>query len=593
MIEKYADFQSVSAAPAIKPAPGRVDNGCVSEPLEDMGDSKPPLRKHPLSSLATKIIFVVFLATFLTAVVVSWISVHSTYGFLRGQIDQEFPALLARTAQRIERWLGEGCAELERLATSAEVRDMLHGDSPAGNRSDPLGAALERTQHFQALVLLDAAGVAVAVAGPEAAPSPSALRGCLAALSADAVVHATGHSTAVAAIPVGAGSERRPGTLCGVYQERALAEMLTAGEISPSAEMVLIDGIGRIQFSSGEPGTAKLALSAARTSGAAKVVQEYRNHAGEHVVGAALPLVALDWTLIVEQPLQEAFEPVFSVMTRVFVIDLCIILLFSFLAYQVTATVVHPIEALSEGALRISRGELDVEIPNTKGSDEIGLLTRTFNDMTRKLLHHRTEIQEVNRKLLAQNHELQRVNEVLEQLSITDGLTKLHNHRFFQEHLTREIKRVSRSSEPLSLLLLDIDDFKQLNDRFGHLAGDELLVRLSQILNDSMRDTDLIARYGGEEFAVLAANTDLEGAVNLGEKIRTAVAETAFIVGDSMRPTGMTVSIGVAQFHGSRKELLRETDRALYRAKADGKNCVVAENPDGDDVIPDRFEQEA
>jgi diguanylate cyclase (GGDEF)-like protein len=288
----------------------------------------------------------------------------------------------------------------------------------------------------------------------------------------------------------------------------------------------------------------------------------------------------------VEQPFKEAFEPVFSVMTRVFVIDLCIILLFSFLAHQVTATVVQPIEALSEGARRISQGELDVEIQGAKGSDEIGLLIHTFNDMTRKLLHHRSEIEQVNLKLLSQNEEFQRANEILEQLSITDGLTKLHNHRFFQEHLTREIKRVDRSGEPLALLLLDIDDFKQLNDRFGHVAGDEFLVRLAQVLSQSVRDSDLIARYGGEEFAVLAVNTDLVGAVNLGEKIRTAVAEAAFIVGDSMRPMRMTISIGVAQYRGSRKQAFRAADRALYRAKGEGKNCVEAEDVDAADAGP-------
>jgi diguanylate cyclase (GGDEF)-like protein len=227
-----------------------------------------------------------------------------------------------------------------------------------------------------------------------------------------------------------------------------------------------------------------------------------------------------------------------------------------------------------------------VEVPCTRGSDEIGLLIRTFNDMTGKLLHHRSEIQEANRKLQAQNDELQRANEILEQLSITDGLTKLHNHRFFQEHLSREIKRVERSGEPLSLLLLDIDDFKQLNDHFGHVAGDELLVGLAQVLNQSIRDSDLIARYGGEEFAVLAANTDLAGAVNLGEKVRTAVGEAAFIVGDSMRPTRMTISIGVAQYRGSRKQLLRRADRALYRAKDEGKDCVIAEEVDPIEADP-------
>ena len=103
---------------------------------------------------------------------------------------------------------------------------------------------------------------------------------------------------------------------------------------------------------------------------------------------------------------------------------------------------------------------------------------------------------------------------------------------------------------------------------------------IARVLNQAMRDSDLLARYGGEEFAVLASDTDLKGAVHLAEKIRTAVAEAAFIVGDSMRPTRMTISIGVAQYRGSRKQLLRATDRALYRAKGNGKDCVEADELD-------------
>jgi diguanylate cyclase (GGDEF)-like protein len=182
---------------------------------------------------------------------------------------------------------------------------------------------------------------------------------------------------------------------------------------------------------------------------------------------------------------------------------------------------------------------------------------------------------EHNQTLLDRNLNLQQANEMLEQLSITDGLTQLHNHRFFQDHLTQQIKRVSRTHEPLSLLLADIDDFKLLNDRFGHAAGDELLRRLAAIMSDSIRDSDLLARYGGEEFAILADDTDLLGAYQVAEKLRTAVSETSYILGESRRPARVTVSVGVSQYDGNRKKFFEVADRALYQAKAIGKNCVV------------------
>jgi diguanylate cyclase (GGDEF)-like protein len=196
--------------------------------------------------------------------------------------------------------------------------------------------------------------------------------------------------------------------------------------------------------------------------------------------------------------------------------------------------------------------------------------------MLRRLRRQQAEIESRNRDLRERNAELQQAKETFEQLSITDGLTKLHNHRFFQDHLTREILRVGRSGEPLSMLLVDLDDFKQLNDRLGHARGDELLAGIARILNQSVRARSARG-YGGEEFVVLTPDTDLDGAYRLDEKIRTAVAESSFILDESLRPVRVTVSIGVAQFAGNRKSFFRAADRALYRAKDHGKNCVVTD----------------
>jgi diguanylate cyclase (GGDEF)-like protein len=298
------------------------------------------------------------------------------------------------------------------------------------------------------------------------------------------------------------------------------------------------------------------------------------------MLGSALSIGDLPLFIVIEESFETAFRPVLDVVSRVFLSDLVIILLSSLLAYRITARTMKPIEALSEGARRISQGDLDLQIPDPGSGDEIGLLTRTFNDMIRKLRTNQLDIERANARLTSQYDELLSANEILAQLSITDGLTKLHNHRFFQDHLTREIKRVNRIGDPLSMLLVDIDDFKSLNDRLGHAAGDELLARIARIMNGAIRESDLLARYGGEEFVILASSTDLVGAYRLAEKTRTAIAEASFILEDSMRPTGITVSIGVAQYKGNRKKFFLDADRALYRAKAEGKNCVVVDDDD-------------
>jgi diguanylate cyclase (GGDEF)-like protein len=218
-----------------------------------------------------------------------------------------------------------------------------------------------------------------------------------------------------------------------------------------------------------------------------------------------------------------------------------------------------------------------------RGEGEIQLLTRSFNEMSHRLLENRRaleeqqeEIAKANARLTDQNEELRSANEVLEQLSITDGLTRLHNHRCFQDQFAREAKRSDRTGQPLSLILVDIDDFKKLNDQLGHAAGDTVLQCVANVLTCELRDTDFLSRYGGEEFALLAPQTALEGALALAEKLRMAVQTAEFPV---LGPTGRartTVSVGVAQHGGNPEATFQAADRALYEAKGSGKDCVMS-----------------
>jgi diguanylate cyclase (GGDEF)-like protein len=170
-----------------------------------------------------------------------------------------------------------------------------------------------------------------------------------------------------------------------------------------------------------------------------------------------------------------------------------------------------------------------------------------------------------------------RLFEETRQLAITDELTGLANHRHFYHQLAREVRRAQRYKRPLTLLMFDLDYFKQYNDRFGHLAGDHALRETAELLRRNSRDVDLVARYGGEEFAVILPETDPERAVTQAERTRAAVAGHAFRGEDSNPQGDLTVSIGVAALSsGMRKieELVRDADQALYRAKAQGRNRV-------------------
>jgi two-component system cell cycle response regulator len=163
-----------------------------------------------------------------------------------------------------------------------------------------------------------------------------------------------------------------------------------------------------------------------------------------------------------------------------------------------------------------------------------------------------------------------------------EPLTGLYNRRHFMDRLGAEMAAAQRHERALSLLLIDIDHFKAVNDKFGHLAGDEALKMIAHVLKGSARKEDILARLGGEEFVVLSRETALPGGRALAERIRKAVERSRYAwEGQDIKLTvsiGVTVSIGLTEFKPGRndRELLAAADKALYQAKQAGRNCVVA-----------------
>ncbi|HYO56766.1 diguanylate cyclase [Archangium sp.] len=178
-------------------------------------------------------------------------------------------------------------------------------------------------------------------------------------------------------------------------------------------------------------------------------------------------------------------------------------------------------------------------------------------------------------------HERQRLSALvtrvasLERLSITDGLTQVHNHRYFQDRLREEFRRAQRYDDPLSLILIDLDHFKAFNDQHGHQVGDIVLCDVAASLQRSVRETDLLARYGGEEFAILLPRTPLAGALTVAERVWR---ELGALYTGPQRTLRVTASLGVSAFPhhavNSAEQLVRSADQALYRAKDEGRNRI-------------------
>jgi diguanylate cyclase (GGDEF)-like protein len=168
------------------------------------------------------------------------------------------------------------------------------------------------------------------------------------------------------------------------------------------------------------------------------------------------------------------------------------------------------------------------------------------------------------------------VVERTEALSVTDDLTRLFNSRYLNLSLRRETKRALRSNRPLSLLFIDLDGFKAVNDTYGHPFGSRALVEAAAVIRGCARETDVVARFGGDEFAVVLPETNREGAVFVGERVRERIAAFSFLTAEGL-DVRLTASVGVAtlpEAAGSAEELVQAADRAMYRVKMTGKNGI-------------------
>lgn len=197
--------------------------------------------------------------------------------------------------------------------------------------------------------------------------------------------------------------------------------------------------------------------------------------------------------------------------------------------------------------------------------------------------HERLQRSEFNsrRELEAANAQLHQLNQELQSLASLDELTRIANRRCFDKYLEREWLRLAREQAPLSLILCDIDYFKLYNDSYGHQVGDECLQRVAQAIKSALqRSTDLVARYGGEEFVVILPHTTVDGAIHVAEKIRAAVKAMDIVHVQSSVSKYVTLSLGAAcvvpECDSSPSILIVTADRALYQAKAQGRDRVIS-----------------
>ena len=276
---------------------------------------------------------------------------------------------------------------------------------------------------------------------------------------------------------------------------------------------------------------------------------EYKRADGRGVIGTLRRVPALRWAAVVEIPRAEAFRQGGGGGTGVLLIAL---LLAAGLAAYVGSLIVRPLQRLSGVAAKVAAGDTSVELPTGAGG-EVGQLTQVFKNLVTRVREREGQGE-------------------LERLSVTDGLTGLYNRRHLMGTLANEVQRSRRLRRAFSVLLADVDHFKQYNDTHGHLGGDAVLVKIAEILRQTTRGVDSVARYGGEEFLVMLIEAPIVTAAAVGERLRARVAAEEFGGGR------VTVSVGAAEYptHGETpEELIASADAAMYQAKNEGRDRVI------------------
>ena len=273
---------------------------------------------------------------------------------------------------------------------------------------------------------------------------------------------------------------------------------------------------------------------------------------GREVVAVLRRVPQLRWATVAEMPRAAALREAGASRFRTVLLIATLLVVVGLLAFLGGVLITRPLARLSEAAARVVAGDLSVDLP-AGGSGEVGYLTRAFSTLVTRLREREGQSE-------------------LERLSLTDALTGLYNRRHLMGTLASEVQRSRRLRRSFTVLLADVDRFKQYNDTHGHLAGDAALVKIAEVFRRTTRAVDCVARYGGEEFVVMLLECNLATATIVAERVRSRIAE------QDLGEGRLTVSIGLAEYPeggDTPEELIGTADAAMYQAKSAGRNQVV------------------
>ena len=517
-------------------------------------------------SIRLKILGLAVLATLLPSVGTAWISYVSNKRALEAKATEEILNVSAQTARELDIWAKDRRYDLRVFASSYEVTENIEsvarGNSPSAQRRviDYLKSVSERFDVYDEMLILAPNGQVVATSGdrPATVELPQGwqarLRGGDVVAGAPYWDGADQHPEIVIVVPILAG-DRMLGTLAAEVNLLGLIETLKNFAPGDARLASLLTAEGSLIVSSSGGSAEAMQLRYPRETiqeqlGSGGTPVELTDVSGERVIGSIRPVPGIDWLVVAAIPTAE----VYAQLVRMRIVTLSIVagtlLVAALVGYALGLIITRPLDRLTRAASKVAAGDLEVDLVDTKGG-EVGYLTVVFRDMVARLRTSREE---------------------LERLSVTDPLTGLDNRRRMTESLQNEVLRSRRLEHAFSVVMVDVDHFKDYNDAHGHLAGDEALKRVATVLRGALRDCDSVARYGGEEFFVLLPESAATAAAEFVKRARAALEKHA-------PPAGaVTLSFGIAAYPAngdSGEALIRAADAALYEAKRGGRDRAV------------------
>jgi len=563
--------------------PGNMNAAPSAAQTTPRARHKFPLPFPRLESLRSRILAFAVAAALLPAGTMLGVFYTQNRRALEKKIDEDLLSSSAQSARATGVWLRERLYDLRVFAGSDEVVISLEhgartvpGNATEGRLRDYLVSLHERFGDFEKLMVLDLDGKVVATSATEVTPVPLPADWQQALKSDNQIVGnaywdaKSGRAKLIVAVP----AQRADGRLLGAFAAElnlAPVQLLLRSFAPDSTGAVhLVNTRGAAIASSDgvteqiiknplPPPTIKKLRERARAPFA------YTSFGGRDVIGTLEYVPQVSWLVISEISGEAAFQQVRRFRDAALLVIVFLLIAVTLSAYRLGRLIARPLDRLTKAAGEVAAGDLAVDLPAAPGGGEVGYLTDVFNHMVYRLREGRLELDRINETLLKKNEEL-------EMLSTTDSLTGLSNHRSLMKRFDDEVARFKKDKHGFSVLVGDVDHFKQYNDAFGHPAGDEVLQRIAEIMRGSTRKGDCCARYGGEEFVIVLPNTAIADALDTAEHIRARVAAKKF------NGRKITLSIGVASFPEDADDaeaIIAVADEALYQAKREGRDRTV------------------